>query len=108
MAKGVTLSLDEQETIVLMSRATNECKVYTSDVRDRKRFEKLYGPNKSRTYYQQGKPVAEEYTLDRRLVSFRSKIPAAPKRTEEQKAELRERMQKRNEAKKASEDKAAM
>jgi hypothetical protein len=89
---AINLGLDEQETVVTMSRIDNTAVVYTSDTRMRNRLKKLYPDKLTRTFSQAGEAVAEEYTIDRRLISFRSKLPEAHPLTEEQRKERSERM----------------
>ena len=89
---AINLGLDEQETLISMSRIDNKAVVYTSDTRIRNRMKKLYPDKLTRTFSQAGEVVAEEYTIDRRLISFRSKLPEAHPLTEEQRKERSKRM----------------
>ena len=90
---AVTLSTAEQETVILLSRDGNTATLYTSDTRDRRRLNKMYGHMRTRVYRdKQGNIVAEEFTIDRRLLAFRSKIPRRPELTAEQKAEVAARL----------------
>jgi hypothetical protein len=89
---AINLGLDEQETLISMSRIDNTAVIYTSDTRIRNRMKKLYPDKLTRTFSQAGEVVAEEYTIDRRMISFRSKLPEAHPLTEEQRKERSERM----------------
>lgn len=89
---AINLGLDEQETLISMSRIDNTAVIYTSDTRIRNRMKKLYPDKLTRTFSQAGEVVAEEYTIDRRMISFRSKLPEAHPLTEEQRKERSKRM----------------
>ena len=89
---AINLSLDEQETLISMSRTDNVAVVYTSDTRTRNRLKKLYPDKITRTFSQAGEVIAEEFTIDRRMISFRSKLPEAHPLTEEQREERSKRM----------------
>lgn len=89
---AVNLSLDEQETHINMCRADKTCSIYTSDTKMRNRLNKLYPDKLVRTFKQDGEIVAEEYCVDMRLVTFKSKLPEPHPLTEEQRQERRERM----------------
>lgn len=90
---AIGLSLAEQETVVLLARDGNTATIYTSDTRDRRRFNKMFGAMKTREYRNQaGVVVAEEFVVDRRLVTFRRKIPRGKTLTDEQKQELTSRL----------------
>jgi hypothetical protein len=89
---AIMLSTEEQETLVSMSRNSNVAVVYASDVRMRNRLKKLYPDKLKRTFSQAGEIVAEEYEIDRRMISFRSKLPEAHPLTEEQRKARSERM----------------
>ena len=89
---AINLGLDEQETLISMSRTNNIAVIYTSDTRIRNRMKKLYPDKLTRTFTQAGEVVAEEYIIDRRMISFRSKLPKAHPLTEEQRAERSKRM----------------
>ena len=89
---AINLGLDEQETLISMSRIDNKAVVYTSDTRIRNRMKKLYPDKLTRTFTQAGEVVAEEYTIDRRMITFRSKLPEAHPLTEEQRKERSKRM----------------
>lgn len=89
---AINLGLDEQETLISMSRIDNKAVVYTSDTRIRNRMKKLYPDKLTRTFSQAGEVVAEEYTIDRRMITFRSKLPEAHPLTEEQRKERSKRM----------------
>jgi hypothetical protein len=58
----------------------------------RNRLKKLYPDKLKRTFSQAGEIVAEEYEIDRRMISFRSKLPEAHPLTEEQRKARSERM----------------
>lgn len=89
---AINLGLDEQETLISMSRIDNKAVVYTSDTRIRNRMKKLYPDKLTRTFTQAGEVVAEEYVIDRRMITFRSKLPEAHPLTEEQRKERSKRM----------------
>ena len=93
------LQVDEQETIILIDRNSNTAKVYSSDTRYRNRFKKLYSDKQVKTYQQDGEIIAEEYEIDKRLITFRSSVPKRRQLSEEEKAELRSRLEKMRESK---------
>lgn len=93
------LQAEEQETIIIIDRNSDTAKLYSSDTRFRNRFRKLYGDRQVKTYSQNGEVVAEEYEVDKRLVTFRSAVPKRRELTEEEKAELRERLERIREQK---------
>lgn len=89
---GKAISIDEQETVIQISRSDDKCRVYSSDTRMRNRLSKLYADKLARVYRQDGEPVAEEYEIDRRLLSFRKMLPKRREISEDERQELRERM----------------
>lgn len=89
---GKTIAIDEQETVIQFSRSDDICRVYSSDTRMRNRLSKLYADKLARVYRQDGEPVAEEYEIDRRLLSFRKMLPKRREISEDERKELRERM----------------
>ena len=93
------LQVDEQETIILIDRNSNTAKVYSSDTRYRNRFRKLYSDKQVKTYQQDGEVIAEEYEIDKRLITFRSAVPKRRQLSEEEKAALRSRLEKMRESK---------
>jgi hypothetical protein len=93
------LQAEEQETIIIIDRNSDTAKLYSSDTRFRNRFRKLYGDRQVKTYSQNGEVVAEEYEVDKRLVTFRSAVPKRRELTEEEKTELRERLERIREQK---------
>lgn len=93
------LQAEEQETIIIIDRNSDTAKLYSSDTRFRNRFRKLYGDRQVKTYSQNGEVVAEEFEVDKRLITFRSAVPKRRELTEEEKAELRERLERIREQK---------
>jgi hypothetical protein len=93
------LQAEEQETIIIIDRNSDTAKLYSSDTRFRNRFRKLYGDRQVKTYSQNGEVVAEEFEVDKRLITFRSAVPKRRELTEEEKAELRERLERIREEK---------
>ncbi len=89
---GKTIAIDEQETVIQISRNDDVCRVYSSDTRMRNRLAKLYADKLARVYRQDGEPIAEEYEIDRRLLSFRKMLPKRREISEDERQELRERM----------------
>jgi hypothetical protein len=93
------LQVDNQETVILIDRTSNTAKVYSSDTRYRNRFRKLYSDKQVKTYQQDGEVIAEEYEIDKRLITFRSAVPKRRQLTEQERAELRARLEKARESK---------
>ncbi len=93
------LQVEEQETIIIIDRNSDTARLYSSDTRFRNRFRKLYSDKQVKTYKQDGETIAEEYEVDKRLITFRSAVPKARVLSEEEKQELRERLERMREAK---------
>jgi hypothetical protein len=93
------LQAEEQETIIIIDRNSDTAKLYSSDTRFRNRFRKLYGDRQVKTYSQNGEVVAEEFEVDKRLITFRSAVPKRRELSEEEKAELRGRLERIREQK---------
>lgn len=93
------LPLEEQETVIQIDRNSNIAKVYTSDTRYRNRFNKLFPDKKVKEHKMEGEVIAEEYELDIRLITFRSAVPKRRQLTEQERAELRARLEKARESK---------
>jgi hypothetical protein len=93
------LQVDNRETVILIDRTSNTAKVYSSDTRYRNRFRKLYSDKQVKTYQQDGEVIAEEYEIDKRLITFRSAVPKRRQLTEQERAELRARLEKARESK---------
>lgn len=94
------LALSEQETVIRIGREEQEAVVYTSDTTMMTRLDKLADPENEKAPLwklkevhrsRSGEVVAKTYTTNKRLVSFRAGIVTRDL-TEEQKAELAERM----------------
>lgn len=66
------LALNEQETIIAISRGSNTATIFSNDDVYRKRLKRLYGSKLVKTYKHAGKPVAEEYEIDRNLIMFKN------------------------------------
>jgi hypothetical protein len=88
----MVLPIDEQETTIQILRNTKKAIIYTSDTKMRNRLNKLYSEHKSREFTQAGETVAEEFIIDSRMISFRSKLPEQKPITDEERARRRERM----------------
>jgi hypothetical protein len=82
---------DEQETVIQFDRNGTVCHVYTTDSTVMTKLDKIHKSVKQD--YVNGKPIAAYYEFDKKLLSFRSKIP---KRilTDEQKKAASERLKK--------------
>ena len=94
------LALSEQETVIRIGREEQEAVVYTSDTTMMTRLDKLADPENEKAPLwklkevhrsRSGEGVAKTYTTNKKLVSFRAGIVTRDL-TEEQKAELAERM----------------
>lgn len=69
------LIIEEQETIISINRAEDTARIYTSDDLYRTRLKRLYGDKLVKVYRRGCDPVAEEYEIDKRLISFRRVLP---------------------------------
>ena len=97
MAK--VLGIEEQETVIIISRNSGTATLYSSDTRTRNRFRRLYADKLTKEFKQDGEVIAEEYEVDRRLVTFRKAVPKRRELTEEEKQELRDRLERMREEK---------
>ncbi len=97
MAK--VLGIEEQETVIVISRNSGTATLYSSDTRMRNRFRRLYADKLTKEFKQDGEVIAEEYEVDRRLVTFRKAVPKRRELTEEEKQELRDRLERMREEK---------
>ena len=88
----MVLPIDEQETTIQILRNTKKAIIYTTDTKMRNRLNKLYSEHKSREFTQDGETVAEEFIIDSRMISFRSKLPEARPITSEERERRRARM----------------
>lgn len=82
---------DEQETVIQFDRNGTVCHVYTTDSTMMTKLDKKY--KRIKQDYANGKPVAAYYEFDKKLLSFRSKIPKRTL-TDEQKKAVSERLKK--------------
>jgi hypothetical protein len=80
------MSLAEMETVISFNRAEQNATVYSSDINMRKRLNRLYGDKLKRTFTQDGQVIAEEYEIDKRMISFRSKLAEPKPLTDEERA----------------------
>lgn len=97
MAK--VIGIDEQETVIILSRVSGLATIYSSDTKVRNRLRKLYSNKLKKQYEQDGETVAEEYEVDKRLITFRSTLPRHRELSEEEKQKLRERLERMREVK---------
>jgi hypothetical protein len=88
------MTLEEMETVISWNRADNKAVVYCSDIYTLKRLNRLYGDKVTRTFTQNGEVIAKEFTIDRRMVSFRSKLAEPKPLTEEERERRREQMKR--------------
>lgn len=86
------MTLEEMETVISWNRADNKAVVYCSDIYTLKRLNRLYGDKVTRTFTQNGEVIAKEFTIDRRMVSFRSKLADPKPLTDEERARRSARM----------------
>jgi hypothetical protein len=88
------MKYEEMETLISWNRADNSAVVYCSDVNTLKRLNRLYGDKVTRTYTQDDKIIAQEFQIDRRLISFRSKLAEPKPLTDEERERRREQMKR--------------
>lgn len=88
------LSTIEQETVITIDRETRAARIYTSDTRFINKLDKLY--ERKRVHRNEDGITAVEYEVPEKYISFRSTARKL-NLTDEQRAEMRARMQKRNE-----------
>jgi hypothetical protein len=86
------LPIDEQETHVSIDRFTNKAIIYTTDTKMRNRLKKLYPDKLTKEYTQDGFAIGEEYTIDPRMIIFRSKLPEPKPLTDEERERRRQFM----------------
>ena len=92
MSQVTYLPIDQQETHISIDRYTNQCVIYSTDTRMRNRLKKLYPDKLTKTYTQDGYAIGEEYRVDPRMVTFRSKLPEPKPLTEEERERRRQLM----------------
>ena len=83
--------ISEQETVVQFDRDGETMNIYTSDSTIMTKLDKIY--KRTREHRADGQLYAAEYVVDKRLLSFRSKLTKRTM-TEEEKAVLSERMKR--------------
>jgi hypothetical protein len=83
----------EVTTNITLNRKTHKAIIFTTDSKMMKRLDKMYGNEYvARVFTEENKPVAKEYVIDDRMISFRTKLPEAHPLTEEQRKERSKRM----------------
>ena len=92
------LSLAEQETVIIIDRASDTARLYTSDTRFLNRFNRLYADKETKQYKQDGEVVAREFEVDKRYITFRSALPKRRQVSDEEKKVLLERLAGTNNA----------
>jgi hypothetical protein len=92
MSQVMYLPVDEQETHISLDRYTNKAIIYTTDTKMRNRLKKLYPDKLTKTYTQDGFAIGEEYIIDPRMISFRSKLPDPRPLTDEERERRRQFM----------------
>jgi hypothetical protein len=92
------LSLAEQETVIVIDRASDTARLYTSDTRFLNRFKRLYADKETKQYKQDGEVVAREFEVDKRYITFRSALPKRRQVSDEEKKVLLERLAGANKA----------
>ena len=83
--------ISEQETVIQFDRDGETMNIYTSDSTVMTKLDKIY--KRKREHRADGQLYAVEYDVDKRLLSFRSKLTKRTM-TEEEKAVLSERMKR--------------
>lgn len=87
------LTREEQEVIITTSAADELAEVYTADPIYMRRLDKRVEQDPGNYKVKNRNTYSATYTMPKRLLQFR--LPTAPRElTEEQRAELRERMKK--------------
>ena len=86
------ISVAEQETIIVIDRASDTARLYTSDSRFMNRFNRLYADKEIKQYKQNGETVAKEFEVDKRYITFRSALPKRRHVSDEEKQILIERL----------------
>lgn len=87
------LTREEQEVIITTSAADELAEVYTADPIYIRRFDRKVEQDPEHYKVKSRNAYSATYTMPKRLLQFR--IPSAPRElTDEQRAELRERMKK--------------
>lgn len=75
---------DEQETVIQFDRNSDTCTVYTTDSTVMTKLDKIH--KRIKEDFSERKPIAAYYRFDKRLFSFRSKIPTRKMNEEQRKA----------------------
>jgi hypothetical protein len=88
----VLINLDSEGTLIKINHAEHTATIITNDKKMIKRLQKLYSDSKNKDYIENGNVIAEEYIIDSRMISFRTKLPEAHPLTEEQRKARSERM----------------
>ena len=88
------LPCNEQETVICIDRERRAARIYTSDTRFINKLDKLY--ERKKVHRNEDGITAVEYEVPEKYISFRS-TSRKLNLTDEQRAEMRARMQKRNE-----------
>lgn len=86
------LSVNEQETVIVINRTSDTARLYTSDTRYLNRFARLYADKEIKQYQNDGEVVAKEFEVDKRYITFRSALPKRRTVSDEEKKILRERL----------------
>ena len=82
---------DEQETVIQFDRNGTVCHVYTTDPTMMTKLDKVH--KRVKQDYVNGKPIAAYYEVDKRLLSFRSKV-MKKNLSDEEKKKAREQLAK--------------
>lgn len=83
--------ISEQETVIQFDRDGETMNIYTSDSTVMTKLDKIY--KRTREHRADGQLYAVEYDVDKRLLSFRSKLTKRTM-TDKEKAVLSERMKR--------------
>lgn len=94
----IGLSLREQETIIAYDRESREMNIYTADAALLRRLIKLDAYELVREHRKDGQVIAADFKADKSLCFLRSKVLKRDL-TEEQRAELADRLRKSRERK---------
>ena len=94
----MSIPLNEQETVIQISRDSNEAHIWTSDTTVETKLDNLCSTSDSwrltSTGTINGEVVNKEYVSDKALISFRKNRNKTTPLTDEQKDELRDRLAK--------------
>ncbi len=92
----MSIPLNEQETVIQISRDSNEAHIWTSDTTVMTKLDNLCSASDSWRLTSTGtineEVVNKEYVSDKALISFRKNRNKTAPLTDEQKDELRERL----------------